>query len=309
MSENEPQPSDAPLVSIVMPAWNPRPDWLLAAVGSALAQSDCALELIVVDDGSPAPVTQLLADVTDPRLRLIRVEHGGVAHARNAGVREARGRFIRFADADDVLDQASTARLVRLAGDDGAIAYGATRVCDERLRPLDVKSSQLQGWIAEACLLYRFDVRHMSMLFPRRVVESVGGWDTALRQCQDWDYVLRALEHAPVRGERRVATYYRRHAASLSADVGSALRYESLVVDRYFERHPELAGGSLERQARAKLLMVRAKARPFGMRRRQQLSTVAHALALHPQRAAEELGREAIGLAGRLAAARRSGRW
>jgi hypothetical protein len=131
------------------------------------------------------------------------------------------------------------------------------------------------------------------MLFPRRVVEAVGDWDTALRQCQDWDYVLRALEYAPVRGEHEIETYYRRHGASASANLERALEYESLVVDRYFERHPEQAGTSLEREARAKLLLVRAKMfASLGLGRRQQLQLVAHALALHPRRAMEELRRD-----------------
>jgi glycosyltransferase involved in cell wall biosynthesis len=282
-----------PVVSIVLCAWKPRVDWFREAVRSALQQQDCQLELVVVDDGSPDSVADLLRDIDDARLRLVRVDHGGLAHARNAGVRAARGEFLRFADADDILEPGSTARLLRLAGDDGTIAYGATLVCDEQLRPVAIKGSQLQGWIAKECLLYRFDAKHMSMLFPRRVVEAVGDWDTALRQCQDWDYVLRALEYAPVRGEHEIETYYRRHGASASANLERALEYESLVVDRYFERHPEQAGTSLEREARAKLLLVRAKMfASLGLGRRQQLQLVAHALALHPRRAMEELRRD-----------------
>jgi glycosyltransferase involved in cell wall biosynthesis len=56
-----------PLVSLVMPVWRPRPDWLLQAVRSALAQRDCELELIVVDDGNAEPLDALLAEVRDPR--------------------------------------------------------------------------------------------------------------------------------------------------------------------------------------------------------------------------------------------------
>jgi hypothetical protein len=100
----------------------------------------------------------------------------------------------------------------------------------------------------------------MSMLFPRGVVEAVGEWDTSLRQCQDGDFVLRSLEHAPVRGEQEVATFYRRHGQAQSANLARALEYESLVVDRYLERHPEQAGTRLEREARANLLVVKARA-------------------------------------------------
>lgn len=279
-----------PLVSVVMCAWKPRRDWLRDAVASVLAD-DSDLELIVVDDGSPEPVEAALAHVEDPRLRVIRVEHGGLSRARNAGIRAARGAYVRFADADDIVEPAGTGVLLELA-DEATIAYGATEVCDEDLRPLSVKSSRLEGWIAEPCLLYRFDVVHTSMLFPRLVLERAGEFEPALRQCQDWDYVLRACEVAPVRGSQAIVTRYRRHADAAATNVEGALHFESLVVDRYFERHPGQAGSRLEREARAKLLMVHASVCPLlGEGRRTQLRLVLRAFALHPRRTLEELVR------------------
>jgi glycosyltransferase involved in cell wall biosynthesis len=284
----------APDVSVVMCVWNPRRDWFREAIRSVLDQVDCDLELVVVDDGSDEPVESLVADADDPRLRVVRVQHAGLSRARNAGIEVAAGRFLRFVDGDDVLEPRSCSRLLRLADGEETISYGATLVCDEQLRPVGAKTSDLEGWVAEACLLYRFDVRHMSMLFPRAVVEAVGEWDPALRQCQDWDYVLRALERAPVRGERDVATYYRRHGAAASANLRGAHRFETMVVDRYFERHPDRTGSPLEREARAKLLMVRAAScSALGDPRREQLRLIGHAFALHPWRAAEELIRTA----------------
>jgi glycosyltransferase involved in cell wall biosynthesis len=292
--------SGDPAVSIIMSAWKPRTDWFHHAVVAALDQRDCSFELIVVDDGSPDPIASLLTEFADDRLRVLRVDHGGISHTRNAGIHAAHGEFFRFVDADDVLEPGSTARLLALAHDGNAISYGATVVCDDQLRPIGVKRSRLEGWIAEQCLLYRFDVKHMSMLFPRRVVAAVGDWDPIMRQCQDWDFVLRALEHAPVRGDQQVAAHYRRHGGSLSANLERALHYESLVVDRYFERHPDMVGTSLEREARAKLLMVRARScSSLGNGRGEQVRLFARALALHPRRAAEEMSREAIRLARR----------
>ena len=55
-----------------------------------LRQRGCAIELIVVDDGSDTPVAELLADVADERLRLLRVPHGRVSRAR--GTRRSRSR-------------------------------------------------------------------------------------------------------------------------------------------------------------------------------------------------------------------------
>ena len=68
-----------PDISLVMPVWRPRAEWLHEAVRSALDQRDCDLELIVVDDGNDDAVSDMLADVIDPRMRHIKVAHGGVS--------------------------------------------------------------------------------------------------------------------------------------------------------------------------------------------------------------------------------------
>src|SRR5215207_400351 len=134
----------AALVSLVMPAWNPDPVWLRQAVASALDQRGCEIELIVVDDGSDAPVEECLAELEDDRMRILRIPHGRVSRARNAAIEVARGAFVRFIDCDDVILPDSTAHLLSLAADDTVVAYGATLVCDEELRPLSVIRSGLQ---------------------------------------------------------------------------------------------------------------------------------------------------------------------
>jgi succinoglycan biosynthesis protein ExoO len=78
-----------------MPVWRPRREWFLLAVRSVLAQEDCNLELILVDDGSPEPAADLLGEVRDSRLRLLRIPHGGPYHARNVGIEAARGEFVQ----------------------------------------------------------------------------------------------------------------------------------------------------------------------------------------------------------------------
>ncbi len=244
----------APLVSLVMAAWKPRFDWLLAAVDSALDHQGCDVELVVVDDGSPESVESLLQERQDPRLRVVRVPHGGEPRARNAGTAAARGHFIRYIDADDVLAPGSTARLVALADRHRpVIAYGATQVCDEELRPLWTMTSNVAGEATSECLLGNFSVRVPSMLFPRSVVALAGEWDPGFRVSHDWDFVLRALEHAPVRGEGAVATLYRRHGSSATGDPLHGVDGAQRVVARYFERHPEQRGTALERRTHASL--------------------------------------------------------
>jgi glycosyltransferase involved in cell wall biosynthesis len=247
-----------PVVSFVMPVWNPRSEWLVAAVRSVLGQHGCRSELIVVDDGCPTPVETLLREIDDERLRVLRVPHGGASRARSAGVAAAVGDWFRFADADDVLEPNSTSRLLQLLnGAEDVIAYGATLWCDRELRPLWTMTSRIEGPALIPCLLRRFTVRPFSALFPRRVVEATGDWDAELLLAHDWDYLLRALEHATVRGESAVATYYRKHPSSLT---NVAAAEEGRVVEKYLERHPEHRGTQLERQARARVEAALARA-------------------------------------------------
>jgi peptidoglycan/xylan/chitin deacetylase (PgdA/CDA1 family) len=278
-----------------MPVWSPRPEWLREAVASVLAQGDCDLELVIVDDGTPSPVADLLADVDDNRIRHVRIDHGGASAARNAGIAAARGELIRFVDADDILTPGSTARLVALAGD-GAISYEQTTLCDETLAPTGLVSSTLEGRIAEACVCGDFSARVVSMLFPRAVVAAVGPWDEELAVGEDWDFVLRCLEHAPVHAGTEVATLYRRHDDSATRAASAIEQGEhaaNQVVERYLARHPSDRGGSVERRARANLHREYARAWLHAGRTGRATRHVA-ALARHEPRQAAALGVELI---------------
>jgi glycosyltransferase involved in cell wall biosynthesis len=263
-----------------MPVWRPRSDWLHDAVASALDEPACDVELIVVDDGNEQPVADVLADVADPRLRVLRVEHGGPYAARNAAVEIARGDYVRYVDADDIVQPGSTGRLLALAESTRGetMAYGATLMCDEQLRPGRIATADSEGDVWEECLLGGFDVFVVSILYPRAVLDRAGPWEeTAFTVSGDWDYVLRALEQAPVRRLDEVVSLYRRHPASVTkrARVAAGARAGALVLDRYFERHPEQRGSRLERRAYANLHIDRARA---------------HAWARQPQPALRQLG-------------------
>jgi glycosyltransferase involved in cell wall biosynthesis len=289
----------SPLVSLVMPVWRPRREWLLAAVESALGQRGVSLELIVVDDGCEEPVEDLLAHVKDPAMQVLRVEHGGPSHARNAGIAAARGRLLRFVDADDVYALDSTARLAQLVGgDDDVIAYGRTAFCDSELRPVWTMSSRFEGSLGARALLSRFTVRIQSLVFPRAVVDAVGPWDPAFPVCGDLDFIVRAVEHARVRRDPAVATYYRKHGASVSSDIARGDEGVGRMMERYFERHPELRGTALERRAAATRHAIAARAYASRGMAGPALRRLARSLSLDPRAAPIEAGLALPGLLG-----------
>src|SRR5262245_57856494 len=92
-----------PVVSVVVPAFNAGAT-LDQTLRSVRAQTYTHLEVIVVDDGSKDATAEIaLAHAkSDARIRLVRQANGGVASARNAGIREARAALVAPIDADDL---------------------------------------------------------------------------------------------------------------------------------------------------------------------------------------------------------------
>lgn len=92
-------------LSFVIPVHNARP-YLPECLESVLAQdARVAYEVVCVDDGSTDGSAHILADFAarEPRLRVLTQENRGVSAARNAGLAAARGAYIWFVDADDLL--------------------------------------------------------------------------------------------------------------------------------------------------------------------------------------------------------------
>jgi glycosyltransferase involved in cell wall biosynthesis len=278
------------MVSLVMPVWKPNPAWFPAAVRSALEEDRCEIELIVVDDGSSEPAAGFLRDVDDPRLKVIAIPHAGVGAARNAGIAEASGEAIRFVDADDVIEPGSTAELLELSRPLGAISYGRTLVCDEELRPEYTVGATVQGEALVECILGNFFVYITGMLFPRAVIEATGDFDTSFEANGDYDYVLRALEHADVRGGDFITSRYRRHRASITGRQQAQAVNSRRALEKLFERRPDLRGTRVERDARAHLQLGAAMRMMRAGHFRESGRHLATALRLSPRFAAPKAG-------------------
>lgn len=97
---------NTPLVSIIIATFN-HSQFLRMAVGSAIDQTYSNIEIIVVDDGSTDETAETLKQIhseyDNHALTTIRQRNGGLANARNTGIRVARGEYIQCLDADDYL--------------------------------------------------------------------------------------------------------------------------------------------------------------------------------------------------------------
>lgn len=95
-----------PEISVVVPAYNAE-RFVEPCLAPVLAQMTAAHELVVIDDGSRDRTAQLVEETArrfpDVQARLVRQHNQGIAGARNRGVQEARGDYLLFLDADDML--------------------------------------------------------------------------------------------------------------------------------------------------------------------------------------------------------------
>lgn len=94
----------AKTISVVVTTYN-RADTVMSSLESILVQKDVTLELIVVDDGSTDSTEHVIQNISDTRVRYIKIpENKGASYARNKGIQEAKGEWILVWDSDDTLD-------------------------------------------------------------------------------------------------------------------------------------------------------------------------------------------------------------
>lgn len=179
------------LVTIGIPCYNSA-RWIKAAVESALAQDWPAKEIIVVDDGSTDGSREILKEFGDT-IRVFYAEHRGSNPARNQVLREAKGEWIQYLDADDLLLPGKISRQFSEA-ENGAncdVIYSPV-IIDEnderRTSTLDTSFDIYCQWIAWEL------PQTGGCLWRKEALEKIGGWNDAQPCCQEHELYLRALK-------------------------------------------------------------------------------------------------------------------
>lgn len=249
----QPLPGVAGRVSIVLPAWNSA-GTVGSAVESCLAQTYRDVELIVVNDGSTDDTPRILASFGD-RIRLIHRKNGGVAAARNTGLRAATGEFVAWMDNDDLMHPERVrlgAEVMKLHPDVVAVCsdfsafvspdveiershiasyYGAVRrfggmaaILRERSAlpdaGLPAPVSVLAGQAYETLLLGNF-VHPPTMLVRRRAMVEAGFLEETLRIGSEYEQTIRIARLGRIAYLEMPLLRYRRSDSQLSSETTS----------------------------------------------------------------------------------------
>lgn len=208
-------------ISIVMPVYNTRHDWLTEALRSVCTQWCGAWELICVDDASTAPhVAGMLAwfAQTDARIRVIRSPgNEGIAAATSRGIQAARYPYIAFMDHDDVLEPDAVHHLIATArrsgadliySDEALTAEDSAVVLDVRARP----AFSHDYYLSHPYFVHMVAVR-------TEIAQRIGGFDARLAISADVDFILRVIEESRIIAHvPRVLYRWRTHAGSTGHD-------------------------------------------------------------------------------------------
>ena len=195
---------DPPLISVLMPVFNPSPEHLLAAIRSVQEQLYPRWELCIADDASTDPAvieTLRHACERDDRIKLVRRQQNGhISAASNSALRLTSGQFVALLDHDDVLPAHALYQVAAsiIAHPDVDIIYSDEDHIDD-----DGRRSHpyfKPDWNADLMLGQNL-ISHLGV-YRRSLIERIGGFRTGLEGSQDYDLALRMV--AETRSERIV---------------------------------------------------------------------------------------------------------
>ena len=209
----------APRVSIAMAVYNGG-RFLREAVGSVLAQTYRDFEFIIVDDGSTDSTPEILASYADSRMVVIRNrENIGLTRSLNVCLARATGEYVARMDADDICHPHRLERQVSYLTRHmqvGLVGSWVERIDDQGrsggVRRLPTGATNLR-WR----LLFGNPVAHPAVMFRRRLVGELGGYNEELRYAQDHEMWVRFSFMALPANIPRPLLKLRRHSASISA--------------------------------------------------------------------------------------------
>lgn len=235
MTELPSSPQLCPLVSVIVPCFN-QGRFLQEAVESVQAQTFSLWECIIIDDGSDdntAEIAETLS-LADQRVRYLSQPNRGLSNARNRGLSEARGDYIQFLDADDLIEQDKLLTQVNhlVSHPEHDVVYS-----DARYFPAEQPEKRLYSfwgeerpwvkcvWEEEGTFISKLLKRNVmpvnAPLLRKAVIENIGLFDISLRGNEDWDYWCRCATQG-VRfhflAAARTLALIRVHPTSMSCD-------------------------------------------------------------------------------------------
>ncbi len=185
-----------PLISIVMPVYNPKKEYLDECIKSVLNQTYSNFELCIADDCSTQKYVKRILDEyqrIDDRIKIVYCsKNGNISKATNAAIKIAKGEFIALLDDDDTLSKYALEEFVKilnidkdidfLYSDEDKLDFSGKR-CKPHFKP---------DWSPDTLLSINY-ITHLCLI-RSSLIEKVGGFRPKYDGAQDFDLFLRVTE-------------------------------------------------------------------------------------------------------------------
>jgi glycosyltransferase involved in cell wall biosynthesis len=227
----------SPAISVIIPAFN-QAVFISEAIHSVLEQTYPYFELIVVDDGSTDETPQVLAQIQDPRMRVVRQPNAGLSAARNTGLRESAAPLVTFLDADDYFLPDKLEVLSNYLNEHPEIGLVVGRVrYINQYGNLIYESSKTSTKLVLPELLFENPICVSGILLRRKWLERIGIFDESLRACEDWDLWIR-LAYAGCRFAwvENIVIAYRYHQGQMTRESERMRKAMLSMLDKFFSQ-------------------------------------------------------------------------
>ena len=195
--------TNQPAISVIVPVYKVEP-YLHCCLDSILAQTFTDFELLLIDDGSPDQSGAICDEyaIKDSQIRVFHKENGGVSSARNLGLDNARGEWVTFVDADDMIQPDFLEELVAPTKDYADLDLVHAGCCNYRNEKIASVEQQYELYVGNdpAYLFNNFRGLMVSKLFR---LENINKWshglplrfDEKIRVAEDMAFTLDYILH------------------------------------------------------------------------------------------------------------------
>jgi glycosyltransferase involved in cell wall biosynthesis len=226
---------DSPLVSVIIPYYN-QSEYILECIESVVSQSYQNVEIIIVDDGSRDPISNINSNLlTFSIVKILTIENNGLPFARNHGIINSKGKYILPLDADDKIASNYIEQAVSILEKDydTCLVYGAARYFGE------LNSTwSLEKYSFDKMIFY--NQIYASAIFRRADFDLTNGYDISMNLgWEDWDFWLSILTiKSKVHFIEDVCFFYRVRNDSMSKKMSDDFK---IKLRRYiYQKHSNL---------------------------------------------------------------------
>lgn len=240
-----------PLVSTVIASYN-MATYLPLAVESALAQTYENIEVLVIDDGSTDDTRRVIEPFLDnSRVRSLFQTNKGQAAAKNYGIRESRGEYIAFLDADDIwaLDKLEAQIPLFLQSPAVGVVYSRFACIDEKGVEFQVSNNNhFRGRVSGPLLIYNF-IGFGTSVVRKKCFERLGGFKENIPMGIDYDLWLRLSTCYEFDYVDRPLLYYRVWPGQMSKNYKGRYFNGINIMKRFLTEFPGIIDKKTEDEA------------------------------------------------------------